>query len=77
MQTALNESKDLEFEFRQRYNEKAKNKIVDTFKEELINKYTNKEDTFFKNTMDRAATVNDLLHNLASDSINVTNDKLF
>jgi hypothetical protein len=77
MQQALNESQDMEIKFKQNYNDMAKDKITSSFKEELINKYTRKEDTFFKNSLDRAATVNDLLHNMENKSITVTNDQLF
>ena len=76
MQQAINDSTRREDEFRVEYNEKVKDKITNTFKEELIDKYSRKDD-FFKSTLDRAATVQDLLDHAEDGRIKIANNQLF
>lgn len=77
MSQAIETSQNEEIEFKSEYNQRIKGQLVDTFREEIINKYTNKEDKFFKNTLDRAATVQDLLDNVANESVQINNGTLY
>lgn len=78
MEQAINNAEDLRIDFEAKYNDEIKNKLLKTYKEEMINKYSkdgNKD--FFETTLDRAATVKDFLQERAKDNISIKNEQIF
>lgn len=73
METALNEAKKLEGEISKDYQNNLKNQLVNQYKEEIVTKFT-KEDDFFKETLDRAATVGDFFKAVRDEAIDNTDD---
>ena len=71
METAINEAQKYKYEFEEKYTN-TKDTIVNQFKEELKRKYSNKED-FFKGTLDRAATLDDLLNAVEDGKTKISN----
>lgn len=78
IEEAINISQDKRDEFLNDYDKTIKPQLVESFKNELKEKYNpeNHKDKFFKETLDRAATINDLLRANEEGSIHVNNDKL-
>ena len=78
MEDAINKSEEMRGEFYADYDLKIKDQIVDSFREELKKEYSldNKKDKFFKETLDRAATVKDLLDAYDSEKININNEHI-
>lgn len=73
MEVALNEAKKLEGEISKDYQNNLKNQLVNQYKEEIVDKFT-KEDDFFKNTLDRAATVGDFFKGVKDKAIDETDE---
>lgn len=77
-QEAINNAEDLRNDFYDDYENNLKNKIANTFKDEIIEKYSSKNNNdFFKDTLDRAATVGDLLREVHDDNLNIANKELY
>lgn len=75
MENAINEAKRLEGEISSDFHNNLKNQLVDKYKEEIVNKFT-KDDDFFKETLDRAATVGDFFNAVKDKNIDETEDVL-
>ena len=75
LEDAMNNRDKLENSFSPQFRNNIQQQITDTLKEEIINKYSSSNNKdFFKETLDRAATVKDLLDN--KENIKITNGKL-
>lgn len=75
IETALNTRDKIENEFSSEFRGTFQKELSNTYKEELINKYSNSNSKdFFKDTLDRAATVKDLLDN--KENINIINGEV-
>ena len=75
LEDAMNNRDKLENSFSPQFRNNIQQQISDTLKEEIINKYSSSNNKdFFKETLDRAATVKDLLDN--KENIKITNGKL-
>ena len=75
IEQAINDSEARRESFYGEFDNEIKNQISDKFTEELKNQYNpeNHKDRFFKDTLDRAATINDLIENYDNGNIKINN----